>query len=478
MNITEKTLAELSKLFQDGTLSSREIVDAFIQNIEAKDKEIGAMLALNFDQAREAANAADSRKKAGKLLSPLDGMPIVVKDLYCTQGVETTAASKILKGFMPPYDATAWKKLKEAGMILLAKANCDEFAMGGSNQHSGYKICKNPHDLTRVSGGSSGGSAAAIAAGMAPVTLGSDTGGSIRQPASYCGVTGLKVSYGRVSRYGVTAMASSLDTMGPMGQTPEDCAMLLQVMAGNDPKDSTTPDVEVPDYLASLGRDLKGLKVGVPKEYFIEGLHEDVAATMEATKKMLESLGCELVDVSLPHTKYAVAAYYIIMPCEGSANLARYDGIRFGNGKEGENLEEIYLNTRSEGFGEEVKRRIMLGTYALSAGYYDAYYKKAQRVRTLVKEDFEKAFEEVDVLLTPVAPTPAFEIGRSLDDPLQEYLEDAFTIPASLAGIPGISVPVGISSGNLPIGAQILAPAFKEARVLNVGHQLFEASQG
>ncbi len=475
MNLSEKSLAELSHLFQDGTVSSREIVEAFITNIESCEDEIDALLLTTFDQAREMANAADSRQKSGKLLSPLDGMPIIVKDNYCTQGVETTAASKILKGFVPPYDATAWKKLKDSGMILLGKANCDEFAMGGSNEHSGYKVCKNPHDLTRVAGGSSGGSAASIAANFAPAALGSDTGGSIRQPASYCGLTGLKVSYGRVSRYGVTAMASSLDSMGPMAKTPEDCAMLLQAMAGADHKDSTTPDKEVPDYLAHLGHKISDLTIGLPKEYFIEGLDEEVAEALRATKKVLEDLGCTLVDISLPHTAYAVPAYYVIMPCEASANLSRYDGIRYGAGQKGENLEEIYVNTRTAGFGDEVKRRIMLGTYALSAGYYDAYYKKAQKVRTLIKQDFDQAFEKVDLILTPVAPTPAFEIGRNLEDPLQEYLEDIFTVPASLAGICGLSVPVAKSSSGLPIGAQLLGPAFKEQRILRVGHHLYKA---
>ncbi len=471
MNITEKTLAELSSLFLDGKMSSREITEAFIIEIEARDKDINAFVTTTFDLAREMADSSDVRRKSNDLLSPIDGMPITLKDVVCTKNVRTTASSNILKNFVPPYDATVWRKLKEAGAVLLGKMNTDEFTMGASTETSAFGVTKNPHDLGRVPGGSSGGSAAALAANFCAGSIGTDTGGSIRQPAHFCGVTGLKVSYGRVSRWGTIPMASSLDSVGPLAKTVEDCAMILQVIAGKDPKDSTTPEREVPDYLVELGKNMKGLKIGIPKEYFMGGTDNDVLAVMDETKAILKSLGAELVDISLPHTKYAVPTYYIIAPSEISANMARFDGIRYGSGVRAGSLEDIYTQTREAGFGDEVKRRILLGTYALSAGYYDAFYRKAQKVRTLIKKDFDDVFgNKVDVIIAPVSPTPAFKIGGHGSDPLKMYMEDVLTIPASLAGICGISVPVGASKEGLPIGVQILGAAFEEEKVLRVGY--------
>ena len=472
MNITSKTLTELSKLFQEGELTSREITEAFIKEIETKDKDINAFITTTFDLAREMADAADARYNNKDLLSPLDGMPIALKDVVCTKEVRTTAASKILENFVSPYDATIWTKLKAAGAVLLGKTNTDEFTMGASTESSAFGVTKNPHDLSRVSGGSSGGSAAAVGANMCTAAIGTDTGGSIRQPSHFCGVTGLKVSYGRVSRWGTMPMASSLDTIGPIAKTAEDCALMLQILAGNDSKDSTTPEVEVPDYLENIDRSISGMKIGIPKEYFEIDADPEILTIFESTKEILKSLGAELVEVSLPHTKYAVPVYYLAGPGEISANQARYDGIRFGLGAEGKALEEIYTETREAGFGDEVKRRILIGTYALSAGYADQFYKQAQKVRTLIKQDFEKVFEEVDALIAPVSPTPAFEIGKKVNDPLQMYLEDVFVIPGSLAGICGVSLPIGSSKSGLPIGTQILCPAFKEEQILRIGHQI------
>lgn len=472
MNPTTKSLAELSQLFKSGKVTSREITEAFISNIETKEKDINAFVTMTFDRAREMADAADSRRANDDLLSPIDGMPITLKDVICTKEAKTTASSNILKDFQSPYDAMVWRKLKKAGAVLLGKTNTDEFTMGGSTETSAFGVTKNPHDLTRVAGGSSGGSAAAVGANMCAGSIGTDTGGSIRQPASYCGCVGLKVSYGRVSRWGTIPMASSLDTVGPLAKTAEDCAMLLQATAGKDSKDATTPDREVPDYLSAITKDIKGMKIGIPKEYFSDVIDGEVVEAINKTKDVLKSLGAELVDVSLPHTKYAVPTYYIIAPSEISANMARFDGIRYGSGISGKDLESIYTKTREQGLGDEVKRRILIGTYALSAGYYDAFYRKAQKVRTLIKQDFEKAFELVDVMLAPVSPTPAFKIGQNTSDPLKMYLEDILTIPASLAGICGLSVPVCMSKERLPIGAQLLGGAFEEGKVLQVGHQV------
>jgi len=472
MKLSEKTLTELSELFQSGGVTSREITESFIKEIEDRDSDINAFVTNTFDLAREMADASDARQKNKKLLSSLDGMPITLKDVVCTREVRTTASSNILKDFVSPYDATVWKKLKVAGAVLLGKTNTDEFTMGVSTETSAFGVTKNPYDLTRVSGGSSGGSAAAIAANFCAGSIGTDTGGSIRQPASFCGITGLKVSYGRVSRWGIIPMASSLDTVGPMAKTAEDCAMLLSVMAGKDPKDATTAPAEVPDYVAQLKTSISGMRIGVPKEYFSDELDSEVKGVIHSTEEILKSLGTELIDVSLPYTKYAIPTYYVVAPAEISANMARYDGIRFGSGKKADSLEEIYTQTREEGFGDEVKRRILIGTYVLSAGYQDAFYKKAQKVRTLIKQDFDKVFEKVDALLVPVSPAPAFKIGEKLDNPLQMYLEDIFVNPSSLAGVCGISVPVGKSKGGLPIGIQIIGPAFKEERVLQIAHQI------
>lgn len=475
MDIIKKSLTELSSLFQSGKLTSQEITEAFIKAIEEKNKEINAYVYTDFEQARKMAQASDERKKKNQLLSPLDGMPFSLKDVVCTKEAPTTACSKILKDFQSPYDATVWKRLKEAGVVMLGKVNTDEFTMGASTESSCYGVTKNPADLSRVAGGSSGGSAASVSANLCAASIGTDTGGSIRQPASFCGCSGLKVSYGRVSRFGVMPMASSLDTVGPMAKTCEDLALVMNTIAGNDPNDSTTPNHKVPDYVQHLKttQDLKGITIGIPKEYFVEGTDPEVLEKLEATKEKMKALGATLKEVSLPHTKYAVPTYYIIVSSEVSANMARYDGVRFGQAaKEARNLEEIYVQSRTQGFGDEVKRRIMLGTYTLSAGYYDAYYRKAQKVRTLIKKDFTDVFTHVDALLTPVAPTPAFPIGQNTNDPVKMYLEDIFTAPANLAGICGISIPVGTNTQNLPIGAQILCPAFAEEKALLIGHIL------
>ena len=477
MSLTTKSLAELAKLFRSGEHSSREITEAFIAEIEAKEKDINAFVNTTFNLAREHADAADSRREQGNCLSPIDGIPITLKDIVCTVEAPTTASSKILENFTSPYDATIWTKLKAAGAVLLGKVNTDEFTMGASTETSAFGTTKNPHDLTRVAGGSSGGSAASVGANMCAASIGTDTGGSIRQPAHFCGCTGLKVSYGRVSRWGTIPMASSLDTVGPLAKTPEDCAMILQVLAGHDPKDSTTPEKEVPDYLVGLKDSIKGLKIGIPTEYFIEGLDPEVAAVTNSAKEILRNLGAEIIDVSLPHSKYAVSVYYIVAPSEISANMARFDGLRFGTAQEGKDLQEIYEASRESGLGDEVKRRILIGTYALSAGYYDAYYRKAQKVRTLICQDFEAAFKQVDVLLAPVSPTPAFKIGGHGGDPLKMYLEDVLTIPANLAGLPGLAVPMGVSKENLPIGVQLIGPGFKEEKLLQVGHQMYNSVQ-
>ena len=478
MSLTTKTLAELSELLKSGAHTSREITEAFIAEIEAKDEGINAFVTTTFDLAREQADASDSRRDQGTVLSPLDGIPITLKDIVCTKEVRTTASSKMLENFVSPYDATIWTKLKEAGVVMLGKVNTDEFTMGASTETSAFGITKNPHDLERVAGGSSGGSAASVGGNMCAASIGTDTGGSIRQPAHFCGCTGLKVSYGRVSRYGTIPMASSLDTVGPLAKTPEDCAMMLQVLAGHDPKDATTPDVPVLDYTKGLNDSLKGLKIGVPKEYFIEGLDPEVAAVTNSAKEILRSLGADVVDISLPHSKYAVSVYYIVGPSEISANMARFDGIRFGTAQGDKNLQEIYEESREAGLGDEVKRRILIGTYALSAGYYDAYYRKAQKVRTLICQDFEKAFADVDVILAPVSPTPSFKVGEnSGGDPMKMYLEDILTIPANLAGLPGLAVPMGKSKSNLPIGVQLIGKGFAEDEILKVGHQMYNAVQ-
>jgi len=452
-------------------MTATALAESCYARIERDDPKIGAFLTLSKDRALAKADEVDQRAKRGDELPALAGVPVAIKDVLVTEGTRTTAGSKILGNYIPPYDATVVKRLDGAGAVMLGKTNCDEFAMGSSNENSAWKPVHNPRDLSRVPGGSSGGSAAAVAADMAVVSLGSDTGGSIRQPAALCGVVGLKPTYGRVSRYGLIAFASSLDHVGPFGKCVKDVAAVLQVIAGRDAMDSTSAEVAVPDYLAELEKPVRGLKVGVAKEYFGEGLDREVRAAVESAIQKLASLGCEIVEVSLPHTKYAIPAYYIIATAEASANLARFDGVRYGFRAQGvKSLSEMYRRTRDQGFGTEVKRRIMLGTYALSAGYYDAYYLKAQQVRTLLAQDFEEAFRKVDAIVTPTSPTAAFKIGEKVDDPLAMYLADIYTVTANLAGVPGISVPCGETKERLPIGLQILGRHFDESTVMRVGY--------
>jgi aspartyl-tRNA(Asn)/glutamyl-tRNA(Gln) amidotransferase subunit A len=452
-------------------MTATALAESCYARIERDDPKIGAFLTLSKERALAKADEVDQRAKRGDELPALAGVPVAIKDVLVTEGTRTTAGSKILGNYIPPYDATVVKRLDAAGAVMLGKTNCDEFAMGSSNENSAWKPVHNPRDLSRVPGGSSGGSAAAVAADMAVVSLGSDTGGSIRQPAALCGVVGLKPTYGRVSRYGLIAFASSLDHVGPFGKCVKDVAAVLQVIAGRDAMDSTSAEVAVPDYVADLEKPVRGLKVGVAKEYFGEGLDREVRAAVESAIQKLASLGCEIVEVSLPHTKYAIPAYYIIATAEASANLARFDGVRYGFRAQGvKSLSEMYRRTRDQGFGTEVKRRIMLGTYALSAGYYDAYYLKAQQVRTLLAQDFEEAFRKVDAIVTPTSPTAAFKLGEKVDDPLAMYLADIYTVTANLAGVPGISVPCGETKERLPIGLQILGRHFDESTVMRVGY--------
>jgi aspartyl-tRNA(Asn)/glutamyl-tRNA(Gln) amidotransferase subunit A len=459
------SLEELSRRLAAKEISSREITDACLKRIEATDTKVGAFLRVTTGEARAAADAADARTARGQRLSPLDGVPIGLKDIFLTEGVETTCASRILEGFIPPYDATVVTRLKAAGAVSLGKLNMDEFAMGSSNENSAVKPCHNPYDLARTPGGSSGGSAAAVAAGQAFGSLGTDTGGSIRTPAAFCGVVGLKPTYGRVSRYGVIAFASSLDQVGPFGRTVTDVALLLQVIAGHDPNDMTSSARPVPDYRKELEAGARGLRIGVPREYFQEGIEPGVEKAVRAALASYEKMGATLVDVSLPHTKYGVAAYYLIAPAEASSNLARYDGVRFGLRAKAGGLKDMYGQTRAQGFGPEPTRRIMLGTYALSAGYYDAYYLRAQKVRTLIRRDFDAAFEKCDVVASPTSPTVAFKLGEKTADPLQMYLADIFTISCNLAALPGMSLPCGVSEG-LPVGLQLLGRPFDEVTLL------------
>jgi aspartyl-tRNA(Asn)/glutamyl-tRNA(Gln) amidotransferase subunit A len=445
------------------------VAEACFAAVQNKDEEIGAFLTLSRERALAKAAAIDRLAEKGEALPPLAGVPVAIKDVLSTRGVRTTAGSKILGSYVPPYDATAVARLEAAGAVVLGKTNCDEFAMGSSNENSAFRPVRNPRDLSRVPGGSSGGSAAAVAAGMAVAALGSDTGGSIRQPASFCGVVGLMPTYGRVSRYGLIAFASSLDHVGPLTNTVKDAALVLQAMAGHDSMDSTSADVPVPDYAAEMAKPVRGLRLGVAKEYFGEGLDGEVRQAVEAAIQKLASAGCEIVPVSLPHTRYAIPTYYIVATAEASSNLARYDGVRYSYRAAGaKTLAEMYRRSRDEGFGAEVKRRILLGTYALSAGYYDAYYLKAQKVRTLIARDFEEAFRQVDAIVTPTSPTAAFRLGEKADDPLAMYLADIYTVTADLAGIPGISVPCGETKEKLPIGVQILGKHFDEGTVLRV----------
>ena len=451
--------------------SAVRLAEEFYKKIEAEDAEIGAYLTLCKDRALAQAARLDALADKGDPLPPLAGVPIAIKDVMVTKGVPTTAGSKVLEDYIPPYDCTAVARLENAGAVILGKTNCDEFAMGSSNENSAYKPVRNPRDKSRVPGGSSGGSAAAVAAGLCVAALGSDTGGSIRQPASFCGVVGMMGTYGRVSRYGLIAFASSLDHIGPLTRSVKDAAILMNVIAGRDPLDSTSSQVAVPDYVQEIGRPVHGMKVGVPREYFGEGLGPEVRSSVEGAIQQMAKLGCEIVDISLPHTDYAIPTYYLIATAEASANLARYDGVRYGHRAAGaKSLADMYRRTRDQGFGAEVKRRIMLGTYALSAGYYDAYYLKAQRVRTLLARDFEDAFRKVDAMVTPTSPTPAFKLGEKVDDPLSMYLADIYTVTADLVGIPGISVPCGDSKDGLPIGMQIFTRHFDESSLFRLAH--------
>ena len=445
-----------------------EIAQDYLERLQVLEPQLHSFLTVTADKALAQAQAVDAALAAGESLSPLAGIPIALKDNLCTQGIPTTCASKILSGFVPPYESTVTRRLAEAGAVFLGKTNMDEFAMGSSTESSAFQVTANPWDTSRVPGGSSGGSAAAVAADQAPISLGSDTGGSIRQPASFCGVVGMKPTYGLVSRYGLVAFASSLDQIGPFGRTVEDAAILLKAIAGHDRNDSTSLKVEIPDYTQHLKTDLKGKRVGVIKETFGEGLDGDVAKAMDAALDQLKQLGAEIVEISCPNFKYGLPTYYIIAPSEASSNLARYDGVRYGQRTETEDLLSMYTKTRAEGFGPEVKRRIMIGTYALSAGYYDAFYLKAQKVRTLIKGDFDEAFKQVDVLMSPTVPSTAFKAGEKVDDPLSMYLSDLMTITVNLAGLPGISLPCGFDQAGMPIGMQLIGNALGEATLFEV----------
>jgi aspartyl-tRNA(Asn)/glutamyl-tRNA(Gln) amidotransferase subunit A len=469
MDFKQTCITEVRDSVRTAGRKAADWAEYYLERISAENPKINAYLAVDREQVLRSAHEIDEMAANGGSLPSLAGVPIGIKDVLVMQGLPATAGSKILQGYCPPYDATSVSRLKKAGAVLLGKLNCDEFAMGSSNENSAYGPVHNPAALDRVPGGSSGGSAAAVAAGMAVAALGTDTGGSIRQPASFCGVVGLLPTYGRVSRYGLIAFASSLDRVGPITRTVRDAAILLGVIAGHDPLDATSSTAAVPDYTESLNHPVKGLRVGVPSEYFAEGLDPEVRAAVETAIEQLREAGCSVQTVSLPHTKYAIPTYYILATAEASSNLARFDGVRYGlRAPEANSLAAMYRESRDLGFGAEVKRRILLGTYALSAGYYDAYYRKAQQVRTLLTEDFVRAFETVDVLVTPTAPTPAFKLGEKTDDPLSMYLADIYTVTANLAGICGISVPCGKSSDGLPIGAQILGKHFAEATVLRV----------
>ncbi|MEH7506178.1 Asp-tRNA(Asn)/Glu-tRNA(Gln) amidotransferase subunit GatA [Priestia megaterium] len=477
MSLFDRKLSELHSLLHKKEVRVQDLVDESYKRINEVDDKVGAFLALNEDNARAYAKELDEALQTKDEFGLLFGMPIGVKDNIVTKDLRTTCSSKILANFDPIYDATVVQKLQAAEAVTIGKLNMDEFAMGSSTENSGLQLTRNPWDLDYVPGGSSGGSAAAVAAGEVPFSLGSDTGGSIRQPAAYCGVVGLKPTYGRVSRYGLVAFASSLDQIGPITNSVEDNAYLLQAISGVDPMDSTSANVDVPDYVSALTGDVKGLKIAVPKEYLGEGVGEEARQSVLDALKVLEGLGATWEEVSLPHSKYALATYYLLSSSEASANLSRFDGVRYGYRTDNaENLIEMYKQSRSEGFGNEVKRRIMLGTFALSSGYYDAYYKKAQQVRTLIKQDFESVFENYDVIIGPTTPTPSFKIGEKTDDPLTMYANDILTIPVNLAGVPGISVPCGLSNG-LPLGLQIIGKHFDESTIYRVAHAFEQATE-
>jgi len=475
MDLNVLTVESTRVAIRERQITATALAESFYKKIEAEDKPIHAYLTLSRERALAQAARIDAVAGRGDPLPPLAGVPVAIKDVMVTRNVRSTAGSKILENFIPPYDCTAVAKLEAAGAVILGKTNCDEFAMGSSNENSAYGPVRNPRDPSRVPGGSSGGPAASVAAGTAVAALGSDTGGSIRQPAAFCGVVGLMPTYGRVSRYGLIAFASSLDHIGPLTKSVKDAAIMLRHIAGRDLADSTSADVPVADYEQEIEKPVRGLKVGVPKEYFGEGLDPEVRAAVEAAIERLRAAGCEVISISLPHTEYAIPTYYLVATAEASSNLARYDGVRYGlRARNGEvrNLASMYRITRDRGFGPEVKRRIMLGTYALSAGYYDAYYLKAQKVRTLLTRDFEEAFRKVDAIVTPTTPTPAFKLGEKADDPLAMYLAEIYTVTADLAGVPGISVPCGTTKSGLPIGLQVLARHFDEATMIRVAHSV------
>ncbi len=474
MDLTNLTLTELQTALQNGETTSTAVTEAMLERIVAIDNDIQSYLTLTDELALAQAQEADERRARGDD-SPLLGIPLAVKDMICTEGVQTTAGSKILEGFVPPYDAFVVRKLREAGAVILGKTNTDEFAMGSSTENSAYVTTRNPWDLSRVPGGSSGGSAAAVAANLAYGALGTDTGGSVRQPAAFCGIVGLRPTYGRVSRWGVVAFASTLDQVGTFGRTVADCTAVFQTIAGHDPHDSTSLDVPVPDYEAALTGDIRGLRVGVPKEYFVEGIDAEVETAVRTAIDKLAELGAEIVEISLPHTEYALPVYYLIAPAEASSNLARYDGVRFGPRVAGVDMIDTVKKTRAL-FGPEVKRRIMLGTYALSAGYYDEYYGRALKARTLIKQDFLNTFDQVDVIVTPTTPTTAFKIGEIADDPLQMYLQDIFTLSVNLSASCGISVPCGFDSQGLPIGLQLIGNSLQEATILNAAYAYEQAA--
>lgn len=478
MNLYNLTLSEAKDRIKKREISVKELVMSFFERIENVEKEISAFITVTYEKALEMVESTEKMlNNADHSTLYLYGIPLAIKDNICTKGIKTTCASKILHNFVPPYESTVTSKLIQNGYILLGKTNLDEFAMGSSTENSGFHVTKNPWDKERIPGGSSGGSAAAVSADECIAALGSDTGGSIRQPASLCGVVGVKPTYGRVSRFGLVAFASSLDQIGPITKNVMDSAILLNIISGHDPKDSTSVPWEQEDFTKLLGQEIKGIKIGVPKEFFIEGMDKEVELAVKDAIRHLESLGAIIIDVSLPHTEYAVATYYIIATSEASSNLARYDGVKYGLRVNGKDLLDMYMKTRAMGFGKEVKRRIMLGTYSLSSGYYEAYYRKAQQVRTLIKKDFDDVFKQVDVIVTPTSPTPAFKIGERIENPLQMYLSDIFTISVNLAGVPGISIPCGFTSNNLPIGLQIIGKHFDEKNILKVAYAYEQSTE-
>ncbi len=478
MNLKNIAADKLVALYKNRDLTATEVITNVYEEIERTDKDVRAFLSTCRERALEEARRMDARIAAGEPLEPLAGVPVAIKDNMTIRDVTTTCGSRILENYVPPYTATAVERLRSAGGIVVGKTNCDEFAMGSSTENSAFFVTRNPHGMDRVPGGSSGGSAASVASGTSLIALGSDTGGSIRTPAAFCGVVGIKPTYGRVSRYGLVAFASSLDQIGPIAKSVRECAQTLEVISGFDHFDSTSADTAVPEFVKNLDQPIKGIRIGIPKQYFVAGLDAEVRTKIEAGMRIYEDLGCELHEISLPHTEYAIATYYLIATAEASSNLARYDGVRYGL-REAANssVQEMYRRTRHNGFGQEVKRRILLGTYALSAGYYDAYYLKALKVRTLIMRDFQKAFEQVDVILTPTSPTVAFKIGEKTGDPLSMYLSDIFTITQPLAGIPAVSVPCGKNSANMPIGLQLMANHFEEGLLLGVAHH-FEKAGG